>query len=60
MLEFLQATAATDTLGWAAGVGAAFTFVIGCVYAPALPLLPIVIVINLVRQAMGLRSLGVD
>lgn len=60
MLAFLREIAATDTIGWAAGMWSAFTFVIGSVYVATLPALPVVIAINLVRQAMGLRSLGVD
>ena len=60
MLAFLQATAATDTIGWAAGMLTVGVFILAAPYVLAVPLLPAVIGINLVRQARGHRPLGAD
>lgn len=57
MLEFLQQTAATDTVGWGAGLLTAGTLVIGCIYAVAMTLLPIAIVVNLIRRAASLPQI---
>lgn len=60
MLQFLQATCATDTVGCAAGWATVSVFFLAVPYAPVPVLLPIVIGINLVRRSMGLADLGAD
>lgn len=57
MLELLQQTAATDTVGWVAGILTAGVFVVACIYALAMPLIPVIIAINLIRRAVGLPQL---
>lgn len=57
MQEFLQA-AATDTLGWAAGMLTMGVFVVGSPYAVGVALLPVIVSINVARRLMGLPQLG--